>query len=32
VPAAAIVAVVIAANLLGDGLTRGTRGARRIDP
>jgi peptide/nickel transport system permease protein len=32
VPAAAIVAVVIAANLLGDGLTRRTPGARRIDP
>jgi peptide/nickel transport system permease protein len=32
VPAAAIVAVVIAANLLGDGLTRRTSGARRIEP
>ncbi len=31
VPAAAIVVVVIAANLLGDGLTRRTRGARRRD-
>jgi peptide/nickel transport system permease protein len=32
VPAAAVVAVVIAANLLGDGLTRRAPGARRIDP